>query len=155
MLVNPCILCLQTDYEPVTDGCTGRFINGKIRCCTDCLVKDIYENKIRKLYKPPCLGACFTQNNNGTYDQGFCTENCKLIKCSKCDNHMPLWVSYTRGGLCGSCYGIIPYIGTFLNVPYERKEEAKQLGAKWDKEHKKWFVEKDNKNYKTILSRFK
>lgn len=29
---------------------------------------------------------------------------------------------------------------TYLNVPYEEKEEAKGLGAKWDARIKKWYV---------------
>lgn len=34
----------------------------------------------------------------------------------------------------------------FLFVPFEEKDEAKKLGAKWDKEEKKWFIYKDNNN---------
>lgn len=30
----------------------------------------------------------------------------------------------------------------FLNVPYAEKNEAKELGAKWNVEKKKWYVEK-------------
>ena len=29
---------------------------------------------------------------------------------------------------------------TFLSVPYKEKEQAKKLGAKWDKENKLWFA---------------
>lgn len=29
---------------------------------------------------------------------------------------------------------------TFLNVPYKEKEEAKALGAKWDRQQQSWFV---------------
>ena len=43
----------------------------------------------------------------------------------------------------------------FINVPFSEKDEAKSLGAKWNPERKKWFVE-DKKNYpkfkKWILS---
>ena len=28
----------------------------------------------------------------------------------------------------------------FLAVPFEFKEKAKELGAKWDKETKQWFI---------------
>jgi hypothetical protein len=34
----------------------------------------------------------------------------------------------------------------YLNVPYTEKEEAKSLGARWDKESKRWHVESCNKN---------
>ena len=29
-----------------------------------------------------------------------------------------------------------------LNVPYKEKDEAKALGAKWNPQLKKWYVEK-------------
>lgn len=29
---------------------------------------------------------------------------------------------------------------TFLSVPYKEKDQAKKLGAKWDKENKLWFA---------------
>ncbi|WP_430601367.1 hypothetical protein IGJ01_000502 [Enterococcus sp. AZ089] len=29
----------------------------------------------------------------------------------------------------------------YLTVPFEQKELAKQLGAKWDPKEKKWYVE--------------
>lgn len=32
--------------------------------------------------------------------------------------------------------------GLLLEVPYKEKEEAKELGAWWDSELKKWFVPK-------------
>ena len=28
----------------------------------------------------------------------------------------------------------------FLTVPYAKKDEAKQLGAKWDATRRKWYV---------------
>jgi hypothetical protein len=28
----------------------------------------------------------------------------------------------------------------YLNVPYDEKEEAKKLGARWDQATKKWYV---------------
>ena len=30
---------------------------------------------------------------------------------------------------------------TFLNVPFEEKDKAKRLGAKWDFANKKWYWE--------------
>ena len=47
---NGCILCKKQDYEPQYDGATGKFQNGHIRVCFECLVDDIYKQKIRKLY---------------------------------------------------------------------------------------------------------
>lgn len=30
---------------------------------------------------------------------------------------------------------------TYLNVPYSKREKAKQLGARWDLARRKWYVE--------------
>lgn len=32
----------------------------------------------------------------------------------------------------------------YINVPYEEKDEAKTLGARWDPAHKTWYVEKSS-----------
>lgn len=32
----------------------------------------------------------------------------------------------------------------FLNVPFERKDEVKALGAKWDPEHRGWWLPANN-----------
>lgn len=46
----------------------------------------------------------------------------------------------------------IPAEGTYniyLNVSFSEKDIVKKLGAKWDQEQKKWFV--NSSNYKTIV----
>lgn len=42
----------------------------------------------------------------------------------------------------------------YLAVPFVEKDEAKLLGAKWDGECKKWYCEKNNKNYKVLLEKW-
>jgi hypothetical protein len=42
-----------------------------------------------------------------------------------------------------------------LLVPYEEKEEAKELGAKWDKCLKKWYILNCNKNKDLIFQKWK
>lgn len=42
----------------------------------------------------------------------------------------------------------------YLNVPFEEKEDAKLLGAKWDKKKKKWFIEHKNKYKVQIMGRW-
>lgn len=32
----------------------------------------------------------------------------------------------------------------FLNVPYKDKDKAKQLGARWNSEKKKWYIPENN-----------
>ena len=40
-----------------------------------------------------------------------------------------------------------------IDVPFDKKDNAKLEGAKWDIEHKKWYVEKNNKEL--IKTQFK
>lgn len=42
----------------------------------------------------------------------------------------------------------------YLNVPYVNKDEAKVLGAKWDKNSKKWYILENNKNKDRLLELF-
>jgi ribonuclease HI len=42
----------------------------------------------------------------------------------------------------------------FLQVPYERKDEAKQFGCKWDFKKKMWYFDDNNPNNLQILSLF-
>lgn len=42
----------------------------------------------------------------------------------------------------------------FLQVTYERKDEAKQFGCKWDFKQKKWYFDDNNPNKLQILSLF-
>jgi len=43
---------------------------------------------------------------------------------------------------------------TILNVHYKMKNQAKELGAKWDKDLKKWYVQKNNINYDELINKF-
>jgi ribonuclease HI len=38
----------------------------------------------------------------------------------------------------------------YLEVPYSRKEEIKQLGGKWDPTNKKWYIYENNPNKGTL-----
>lgn len=42
----------------------------------------------------------------------------------------------------------------FLHVPYERKYEARALGAKWSPSRKQWYVVKDNLNAPALIEEF-
>ena len=43
---------------------------------------------------------------------------------------------------------------TYLFVPFEFKDKAKKLNAKWDNNIKKWFVYHDNVNYQELVDTF-
>ena len=42
----------------------------------------------------------------------------------------------------------------YLNIPFSRKEEIKNLDGKWDKNKKKWFIYENNKNKEKIIEIF-
>ena len=42
----------------------------------------------------------------------------------------------------------------YLNVPYDEKDEAKKLGAKWDKSKKRWYITPKNKYRVQMMGRW-
>ena len=42
----------------------------------------------------------------------------------------------------------------YLNVAYANKDDAKDLGAKWDKGKKKWYVNENYKNSQVLVEKF-
>ena len=42
----------------------------------------------------------------------------------------------------------------YLQVAYKDKEDAKTLGAKWDKDSKQWYIFEDNENLDELVSKF-
>ena len=42
----------------------------------------------------------------------------------------------------------------FLNVPFEEKDDAKRLGAKWNRKKKKWVISSTHKNKKQMMERW-
>ncbi len=41
-----------------------------------------------------------------------------------------------------------------LSVPYSEKDDAKELGARWDASLKKWYTLSSNPNYRELLNRW-
>jgi hypothetical protein len=44
---------------------------------------------------------------------------------------------------------------TYLAVPFDNKDDAKKLGAKWDRDNKKWFTYDDNPYKSTLINTWK
>ena len=42
----------------------------------------------------------------------------------------------------------------YLEVPFEESQKAKEYGARWDQEERKWYVYKDHKNYKKLTKKY-
>lgn len=51
---------------------------------------------------------------------------------------------------CTSC----PYEKIFLNVPFSKKNEVKEMGAKWEPSIKKWYILSTCHNKDILLERF-
>jgi len=166
-----CVLCKKDDYEPVSDGTSGKFQKEEIRVCTPCLLKDSYENALRNIYMPVAktnivvtpdisgcdgYGYCWQQNNVGRLIQKKCPHNCKLWPCKgiNCGAMEPQWILNINNNMCVNC-AVMNYSNMYLEVPYARKEEAKAMGAKWDFIKKKWFINKNANNLKGVLAKFK
>lgn len=47
-----------------------------------------------------------------------------------------------------------PYEKIYLVVPFANKDEVKSLGAKWDPEKKKWYINSNSSNKEQILQNF-
>jgi ribonuclease HI len=43
----------------------------------------------------------------------------------------------------------------YLDIPYEKKEEAKLLGSLWDYKKKKWYTNSDNPHIQELTSKYK
>ena len=50
--------------------------------------------------------------------------------------------------------GIEPKRIICLHVPYDRKDEAKKLGAKWWNNARKWIIESNHYNKNKLLELF-
>ena len=42
----------------------------------------------------------------------------------------------------------------YLNVPYDEKDEAKKMGARWDKSKKRWYIEPNNRYKLQMMGRW-
>ena len=161
-----CVLCKTIEYEPVSDGTTGKFQKEEIQVCTSCLLKDSYEKSLRTMYMPVAAtnvivhpdvsgctgdGMCYEQDNNGQYICKIkCPHCCKLSPCVTCGYMLPLILLQCCNNKCMNCNNII-----YLEVPYARKEEAKIMGAKFDWTKKKWCINRFATNLADILAKFK
>jgi len=47
------------------------------------------------------------------------------------------------------------YCFYFLKVPFSQKDEAKAMGAKWNPDKKRWYINKTSKNCHEIFKKFK
>jgi len=83
-------------------------------------------------------------------------EDCKLIKCSRCDNLCPRVIMNTNivKKWCKEC-DVYFYGKIYLFVSFQEKDEIKKYGGKFDSTYKKWYIDASNKYKETILLKWK
>ena len=94
--------------------------------------------------------------NMGCFDCGH-NSNTEFANCFRCkENTTPLCVMETNIHplICKQC-DIDLYGKTLLQVPFEEKEDIKDLGGRFDYLCKKWYVDDDNDVMDIILSHWK
>jgi hypothetical protein len=76
------------------------------------------------------------------------------MECPKCKHPTtyPEWYLLAHGGMCSYCN---KNNFTFLDVSYERKNEAKAMGAVWNTDKRKWCIFRYAENRGEVLSKFK
>jgi hypothetical protein len=81
------------------------------------------------------------------------------------DNNLLQEDFYNNAKKVAQCYQIKPLelrelniefdnTNIYLKVPFNKKDEAKDLGAKWDNDHKLWYIKNTNKKKEYILCLF-
>jgi hypothetical protein len=88
----------------------------------------------------------------------YLCQDCKLIKCSRCDNLCPIAIMNSNRydkTICKVCYCYFFLLKIFLIVPFQEKDEIKKYGGKFDSTYKKWYIDLSNKYKETILLRWK
>lgn len=84
-----------------------------------------------------------------TWDSFDCTPF--YLHCDECDNI----TNKTSRGFSDLTYCLFCNTKVFLEVPFREKEEAKNLGALWHVEFKKWYIFNKNLNKNLILQKWK
>jgi len=108
-------------------------------------------------YKKEIYDACWKCNENceNGCDVDYIEGDKEVIaKCPKCSKNVPQTVLDCNEGLCMNC-AVQCYSNVYLDVSYTRKDEAKDLGAKWDGNVKKWYISGDSPNVTRLLQKFK
>lgn len=142
----------------------NRDINIKDEFDIECIRNNYKCRKCIEKNKCDGRGICLIQSHTdlNKYIKNkdiLCSFNCLPKKCSTnyCKSINPQWVLDTSIPLdkCINCkMGIERDRLIYLNVPYDRKDEAKMLGAKWWSNGKKWVIKSNHYNKKKLLELF-
>lgn len=127
----------------------------KLECIRKELCHECVENN-----KCNGRGSCLSTKSYGQYIKNreiLCSYNCSPKKCpiKFCKTMLPQYLLDCHSGKCINCdMGLEPERLIYLHVPYDRKDEAKMLGAKWWSNGKKWVIESNHYNKNKLLELF-
>ena len=139
--------CSPSDEEKVTLDMMAKFGIDNVRGGSHCQI-ELQEDEFNYIQKQirGFIGACFRCGEIGHF-----IKNCPIAQ-----YHHSKQSSLEERPICPFLKLLLDWIGNdirvFLSVPFERKEEAKALGARWDREKKKWYAP-DN-TYVQLISTF-
>jgi hypothetical protein len=84
-------------------------------------------------------------------------DNCKLLKCHRCNDLNPKWVmdlNKNNSKWCKMC-DVEYYDKIHLNVSFSDKEKIKQYHGRFDPLYKKWYIDQNNPQKNEILLKWK
>jgi hypothetical protein len=124
------------------------------RKCSEEIRKRRFERQENVERKCNGDGECF--DSNRLIKLFECEYKCELKHCSECNNSIPELIKNNYKGVCMKCsmenfeYGERVY----LSVPYSEKDQAKNIGCRWDTVKKKWYIRDKNDCFDYLIDRW-
>lgn len=143
-----------------------KYVRERDNKCDECLKIDDFIQK--GLYNCICkeCGLDFENTKLLTEKPEFCGDTCRQINenkikgiynlvCEECEEE---YIN-TRPFKTSKCYSCFLEFSSnneklYLKVPYERKDEAKTKGTRWDGKKKLWYIYSDNEHKDELLELF-
>lgn len=150
-------LCGKTLNSP-TLTITGNKLKYSTCICSCNKCNEVYEIQDEDTDIYFAVGSsCIKKFSNKKLDTELYYET-KAKRCLQCNdplvvrdnNYIP--INCKKGdNFCNEC----KYEKIYLNVPYEKKENAKAHGAMWNPILKKWYIYRNNNNYDYLTNKYK
>ena len=155
-----------------------RTVNSDDQLSLRCIRGDVCDD-CRKSACDGC-GWCWMEVGDCTYRKDpsvYCIHNCRLQSCPSCGVSITQFLLYSHRGTCMTCAIVGPpnsrqgqamlhrstscrvkptertNARVYLNVPFSQKDDAKQLGCRFDPLHKKWYIH-DDRNNDTLVAKY-
>lgn len=126
------------------------------RYCRKCFMKDRESDESEEKVERKCngYGECFDSNRMIKLFE--CEYKCELKHCSDCNDSIPEWLKDCHNGFCYNC-GHDNFTNgerVYLSVPYNEKDQAKNMGCRWDAVKKKWYIRNKNNYFEDVIDRW-